>query len=41
MDSDGFTPLMWAANYGQLPTVRLLIQHRANVTAEVTIVAHL
>ncbi|KAG7156910.1 Ankyrin repeat family A protein 2-like, partial [Homarus americanus] len=34
MDSSGFAPIMWAAYYGQLPTVRLLIQNRAKVNIE-------
>lgn len=35
MDGNGFSPIMWAASYGQLPTVRLLIQNRAKVDMEV------
>ncbi|KAL7636649.1 UNVERIFIED_CONTAM: hypothetical protein RMT77_013426 [Armadillidium vulgare] len=34
LDDNSLTPLMWAANYGQLPTVKLLIQKSANVNAE-------
>ncbi|XP_071516939.1 uncharacterized protein [Panulirus ornatus] len=34
LDSNGFTPIMWASYYGQLPTVRLLIQNRAKVNME-------
>ncbi|KAK7076586.1 Ankyrin repeat A protein 2 [Halocaridina rubra] len=34
VDANGFTPLMWAASYGQLPTVKLLMQHRANISYE-------
>ena len=37
VDSNGFTPVMWAASYGQLPTVKLLIQHRANINMEVSL----
>ncbi|CAL4065188.1 unnamed protein product, partial [Meganyctiphanes norvegica] len=33
-DENGFTPLMWASSYGQLPTVRQLLQHRAAVDIE-------
>lgn len=32
LDEKGFSPLLWAAHYGQLATVRLLIQHGANPT---------
>lgn len=35
MDANGFSPLMWSAYYGQLPTVRLLIQHQAKINQEV------
>ncbi|XP_045130241.1 ankyrin repeat family A protein 2-like isoform X1 [Portunus trituberculatus] len=34
VDSHGFTSLMWACHYGQLPTARLLLQHRAKVNME-------
>lgn len=34
VDGNGFTPIMWAASYGQLPTVKLLMQHRANINQE-------
>ncbi|KAK8750314.1 hypothetical protein OTU49_014774 [Cherax quadricarinatus] len=34
LDSNGFSPIMWAAYYGQLPTVKLLIQNRAKVNLE-------
>ncbi|XP_047486554.1 ankyrin repeat family A protein 2-like [Penaeus chinensis] len=34
VDGNGFSPIMWAASYGQLPTVRLLIQNRAKVDME-------
>lgn len=34
-DSNGFSPLMWSAYYGQSPTVRLLIQHQAKINLEV------
>ena len=34
-DENGMTPLMWAASYGQVPTVRLLLQKRANIDFEV------
>ncbi|KAG0715438.1 Ankyrin repeat family A protein 2 [Chionoecetes opilio] len=34
VDSTGFTALMWASHYGQLPTARLLLQHRAKVDTE-------
>ncbi|XP_045617918.1 ankyrin repeat family A protein 2 isoform X2 [Procambarus clarkii] len=34
LDSNGFSPIMWAAYYGQLPTVKLLIQNRAKVDME-------
>lgn len=35
VDGHGFTPLMWASHYGQLPTARLLLHHRAKVNIEV------
>lgn len=31
-DSNGFTPLIWASNYGQLSTCRLLLKCNANVS---------
>lgn len=34
VDSSGFTPLMWACHYGQLPTARVLLQHRAKADTE-------
>ncbi|XP_068202611.1 ankyrin repeat family A protein 2-like isoform X2 [Palaemon carinicauda] len=34
VDSNGFSPVMWAASYGQLPTVKLLVQHNANICLE-------
>ena len=37
VDSHGFTSLMWACHYGQLPTARLLLQHRAKVNMEVSV----
>lgn len=37
MDGNGFSPLMWSAYYGQLPTVRLLIQHQAKINLEVRV----
>ena len=30
MDDNGLTPLLWAASYGQLPTVKLLISKGAD-----------
>lgn len=30
VDGDGFTPLMWASWYGQLPTVKMLLEIGAN-----------
>ena len=30
-DMNGLTMLMWAAAYGQVPTVQLLLNHGANV----------
>lgn len=33
-DSAGLTALCWSASYGQLPTVRLLLQHGADIEHE-------
>ncbi|XP_071452985.1 DNA-binding protein RFXANK [Hetaerina americana] len=30
-DNNGLTPLMWAAAYGQMPTVQLLLKHGADI----------
>ncbi len=30
MDENGFSPLLWASSYGQLPTVKLLISKGAD-----------
>ena len=32
-DAEGSTPLMWAAAYGRLDTVRLLLERHADVAA--------
>lgn len=32
VDKNGFTPLMWAASYGQLETVRKLVNLKATVS---------
>ncbi|XP_076032570.1 uncharacterized protein LOC143020258 isoform X2 [Oratosquilla oratoria] len=34
VDAHGFTPIMWSASYGQLPTVKLLIQNRVRMDVE-------
>lgn len=33
-DSNGFTPLIWASNYGQLPTCKLLLKHNVSVSSK-------
>lgn len=33
-DENGYTPLMWASSYGQLATVRNLLEHGATPTAK-------
>ncbi|CAG2123517.1 unnamed protein product, partial [Medioppia subpectinata] len=32
LDDKGFTPLLWASAYGQLPTVKLLVSKGANTS---------